>query len=1535
MKRRAYRFTIGWVLLISAAGIPSPQFRAQNRLVLPSQSVARFATAPRANAALSPKGKANPAGQARLVNSYGKLPLSFEANQGQTDAKVKFLARGGGYTLFLTGDEAVLGLQARKSKVSPRRVADLHGDKSQKSKVESAELFQGRFSTGHPSVDRPSPRGDAPPSATDFLKMKLMGANANVRVSGIDLLPGKTNYFIGNDPKKWRTNVPNYRKVKYENVYPGVDLVYYGSQSGQLEYDFVVAPGADPKVIALDVGAALPAVAALYERRSDDIGVSAGHKFGGHRPPPQNEAPLRIAANGDLVIKADGGEIRFQKPIVYQQQSAVESQQLTVRKNHPELNSYNPISPIENRQFIDGHYLLDAENGVRFEVASYDYNKPLIIDPVLIYSTYLGGSGGDWGSSIAVDGSGNVYVTGNTCSADFPTANPTQATFGDGGCSQQSGSFWGDAFVTKLNPTGSVLLYSTYVGGSAPDYGAGIAVDSSGNAYVTGTTFSTDFPTVNPIQASCGCAGTTGGDAFVTKLNSAGNALVYSTYLGGSGDDWGLGIAVDGPGNAYITGFSGSKDFPIASPFQSANAGQFDAFAAKLNASGSALVYSTYLGGGSFDVGSGIAVDSAGNAYVTGYTQSTNFPTANPFQASCGNGCANQTFDAFVTKLNAIGSALVYSTYLGGSGEDWGNRIALDSFGNAYVAGVTYSTNFPSANPIQSTFGGGVSDAFVAKLNAAGNGLIYSTYLGGDSNDFGLGIAVDTAGDAYIIGSTYSTDFPTAHTLQGTNAAAGAGGSNAFVTEMNTTGSAFVYSTYLGGSTSDQGSGIALDAAGNVYVTGLAGSTDFPIVAPVQPTCPGCNGNAVNPIGDAFVVKISQADAPGADFTPSAINFGSQLVSFASPAKTLSLRNVGSATLSIGDISIAGANSGDFAQTNACGANLSGGVSCTISVTFTPSASGPRAASLTVTDDAGGSPQTASLMGTGAIQDLTISMTHSGDFYQGQTGAIYLVGVSNIEGLPTSGTVTVTATLPVGLAATAMGGTGWTCTLATLTCNRSDVLGGAASYPVITLTVNVAADVPASGTSTATVSGGGEFITTNDTASDLTTILQTPTADSVTPTPASGSTQTFSLAYSDQNTTGHKNLTYVRALINPRVIGAQGCYVLYYVPTNKLYLENDADTASLGPLTPGAPGTLANSQCTVNGTGTTVSGSGATLTLNLSLTGSSSFLGTRNIYMLAQDSQGLSSGWQNRGTWTPIGPDTAPTADSVTPTPASGANQTFSLTYSEHNGKGYADLTYVRALINPRVVVAQSCYVLYYQPANWLYLENDAGTGLLGPLALGTAGMLSNSQCTLIAAGTTVVGSGATLTLNLAVSASSSFLGTRNIYILAQDSEGSSSGWQNRGAWTPIGPDTAPTADSVTPTPASGASQTFSLGYSSQNGKGYTDLTWVSALFNWEQSGTNGCYVRYYQPANLLYLRNDAGTADLGPLTPGSAGTLSNSQCTVHGPGTTVSGSGNTLLLNLSLSASGGFVGPKIIYMWVIDSEGSTSGWQNRGNWVP
>jgi len=681
---------------------------------------------------------------ARVSESYGKLPLQFEANRGQTYKDVRFLSRGPGYNLYMTASEAVLVL-SKPNADARRHVRSTQSGPGAKAQEKSVAL-----------------------------RMSLVGAAPKPVVSGREELPGKANYFIGKDPAKWRTNVPTYAKVQYQNVYPGIDIVYYGNQR-QLEYDLIVAPGADPKKIVL------------------------GFK-GSDR--------LEIDAQGDLVLHAAGGHIRQHKPLVYQEIDGV-------------------------RQEIAGGYIREGANRVGFQLAAYDTARPLVIDPVLAYSTYLGSSGDEQGAAIAVDSDGSAYLTGTTNGANFPV---TAGTF-DTSVNGLSG-----VFVTKLDVTGSALIYSTFLGGSGIDQGLGIAVDGSGAAYVTGSALSADFPT------TAGAFDTTyngSGDAFVTKLDPSGSALGYSTFLGGSGSaDGGLGIAVDASGSAYVTGFTLSADFPTTSgAFDTSHNGDRDAFVAKLNAAGSALVYSTFLGGTGFEEGRGIAVDALGAAYVTGAVTSRDFPTTPGAFATRFTGFQH----VFVSKLDATGSSLAYSTFLGGTSVDEGKSIAVDVTGAAYVTGKTDTKDFPTTVGAFDTTSG--CCGFVTKLNSTGSVLVFSTFLKGAT---GFGIAVDTVGSAYITGDSFG-GFPT---TPGAFQPSAAGGDDAFVAKLDADGSGLIYSSYLGGSGGDRGSGIAVDASCNAYVTGATASGNFPTATGAFQPAFGGNNN------DAFVAKIVDNASP-------------------------------------------------------------------------------------------------------------------------------------------------------------------------------------------------------------------------------------------------------------------------------------------------------------------------------------------------------------------------------------------------------------------------------------------------------------------------------------------------------------------------------------------------------------------------------------------------------------------------------------------------------------------------------------------------
>jgi hypothetical protein len=817
--------------------------------------------------------------QARVEARYAEFPLAFEANAGQTDAQARYLARGAGYAIFLTSDEALLSLSARTP-------------------------------------------ADGSDGASAVLALRFVGGNPSPRVSAQDELPGKSNYFVGSNPALWHTNIPRYARITFEDVYPGIGLVYYG-KNRQLEQDWVVSPGADPSRIAFRVEGA--------ER-------------------------LSLDSSGDLRVTLANGELRLHAPAIYQ------------------------AAKTSVRVPVKGRFLLASDRQVRFQVGAYDRSRPLIIDPVLVYSSYLGGASVDEASTMAIDASGDAFLAGDTTSLDFPvTTGVVQAS-----CKLDAfGLCERSAFVTEINSAGTAEVFSTYLGGSGSQLALGLALDSAGDAFVTGQTTSTDFPTQNSYQDACSLdANNVCFDAYVAVLKAGGSALLYSTYLGGTGVDSGNHIAVDGSGNAYVAGQTASTDFPTTPGVIQTQCGtdgacnvseglaQPDAFVTKINttASGaSSLVYATYLGGSGADYGLGIAIDSSQDAYLTGSTTSTDLPaTSGAFQAACKLDASSVCEGGpFVAELNPTGTALIYLTYLGGSGGgglDTARAVALDSTGNAYVVGQTGSADFPvTAGAFQTSCGtdgqcnpvSGVPTphAFVSKLNSTGSALLYSTFLGGSNYDFASAVSVDAANVPYVTGGTFSSDFPVSNPTP--TGGTLTGGEDAFVIALNSQGTGLIMSTYLGGTGDDIGNAIVRDAADNVFVVGSTTSTDFPTATPFQPANAGET--------DAFVTELGMVTAPVVTLTPSTLTFASQGVGTASAAQNLTLSNIGNDTLTISSITA----SGDFAQTNTCGSSLAAGASCTISVTFTPTTTGARTGVVTVTDNASTSPQTASLTGTG------------------------------------------------------------------------------------------------------------------------------------------------------------------------------------------------------------------------------------------------------------------------------------------------------------------------------------------------------------------------------------------------------------------------------------------------------------------------------------------------------------------------------------------------------------------------------------------
>lgn len=813
----------------------------------------------------------------RVQASYGNLPLTFEANQGQTSSEVKFLSRSKGYTAFLTAGGIVLAL--RPSQAVPVQ----------------------------PMSDAAITNKSQPPVGAT-VQFKLVGVAQNPAVIGEDPLPGRVNYFIGRDPAKWHTNVPTYARVRYRNVYPGIDLVYYGNHR-QLEYDFAIAPEADPRQIRFEITGA-------------------------------NQ--IELDAEGNLVLQTGIGELHFQSPVIYQESQG-------------------------NRVAVAGSYVVNDATHIAFQVARYDPSKPLVIDPVLVYSTYLGGTGDDQLSGIAVDTAGSVYLAGYTDSTDFPLAELGSLSAGAN-----------HVFVAKLDPTGSSLVYADYIGGNSQDYGYALVLDRAHEVYVTGSTASSDFPLVNPFQ------GTYPGsfNGFLSKLSVDGSSLLYSTYLGGNGSDLPAGIVIDSLGSVLVAGNTTSTNFPMVaayqatvSPNQGGVLGNYG-FLSKFSPDGSSLAYSTYLGGNSnvalncggtpcwpspYSAIAGVAIDGNGNAYVAGNTNTYNFPTTRGAYMTADSTQQNRGV-GFVSKFDGSGN-LDYSTYFYASGGILTNinAITADGLGSAYITGSALSDG---TFPLTSTsicdpgvYTWACSYAFVTKFDAAGTRLLYSTFLGPNNYASPVGIALDANNDAYVLASTSSNSFAMSNGIESYTS-----GSDLLLVEIDPLAGTELFATYLGASGEDQPSGIAVDGSANVYVGGSTNSPDFPVTQ-------GAFQEALGGGTDAFVLKIEPSSTPAVSLSPSLLQYTLQAVGSTSAAQTVLLRNMSSTALTITSIT----TSGDFAETNSCGGSVPAAGNCAVSATFSPTAAGTRSGSILIQDDAAGSPHLITLNGDGGVAVVSLT----------------------------------------------------------------------------------------------------------------------------------------------------------------------------------------------------------------------------------------------------------------------------------------------------------------------------------------------------------------------------------------------------------------------------------------------------------------------------------------------------------------------------------------------------------------------------------
>ena len=1202
------------------------------------------------------------------AKDYGKLPLTFETNAGQTDGRVKYLSRGAGYTLFLTAEnEAVVSLARTTSK----------GDRQ-----------------------------------TAAVRMSLLGSKRASAIRALEPKSNISNYYYGADPKRWLTGVHHYGRVSYEGVYSGIDVVYYGNQR-QLEYDFVVSPGANPKDIRL--------------------------KFDG-------ADRLATAANGDLLLHTQYGEIRQRKPLVYQDVDG-------------------------HRHLIAASYDVHSDHQASFSLGAYDHSKQLIIDPILVYSTFLGGTGVENGSAIAVDAAQAAYVVGSTASSDFPVVSGL-----NGQTSFKGGAY--DAFVVKYAPAGNAIVFSTYIGGSGSDAATGVGVDSAGNIVVTGDTDSPAFPLKNPLQ------GLIGGkiDAFLLKIGAQGG-LIYSTYLGGFEDDHALGLTVDPDGNAVVCGVTRSTNFWSQGGLRPVYMGGLtDGWVLKMKPDG-LLAWATYLGGNGNDSANAVALDPAGDIYVTGDTTSLNFPaTAGAMRTVLFRPGSP---DGFVTKIKGDGTAFGYSTYLGGTNNDTGIGIAADGQGNAYITGNTDSVDFPVVNPLQGPPGNG--DVFVTKLNPAGSAPVYSTFLAGSGLDRAADIKIDAVGNAYVYGGTASDNFPVSSALQTVRR----GGQDLFVARINAAGTARDWATYLGGASDDAAARMAIDASANLYLTGSTTSSDFPSVLPAQISIAGAQ--------DAFVTKIGGCDislAPGA-------------------------------------------------------------------ATFTPL---PANGSFTVNS------LTCPWVAASNDSWITVTGTNSGS---------------------TSGIVTYSISQNTGIART-----------------------GSISVSGLRFTI---------------------------TQAGLTTVA--PSVISLTPNSGAGNSQIFTAQYSTANP-GGSNIDHTYLLINTSINGTNGCMVEFTPATNAFRLINNDGATWTAPALAGSGAVLSNSQCSLtasNSSGSTASGVGTLdTTVNYSLTFSAPFAGLKNTYLLALNDSGLNSGWIQAGTWTVGtgggGGGGVNGVESLVPTTGAGSSNTFSGVFTHSGGATQHYLGYMLFLPTPNVVnftATGSCLVEYNRISNGMRLIDNAGTGWIGGIEgikLGTpSAVLDNSFCTVNVQSATALVAGTQMTVNVPVTFKTSLGPVLGTFLQAEDMNGVWTGMTQFGNWVLPGAPlvrTGPAIASILPTTATGSAANYTITATHPNGPGA--LTQVHLLLSDKIVGGTPCQVVYFPGNNTLNLINDAGNALVSPtgVTPGASVILSNSRCGVNAAGVGVAGTSNSIAVTLPMIFSPAtFGGLRNVYGIAFDNTGLTSHW--------
>lgn len=1396
-----------------------------------------------------------PAPMARQSGVAGR-PVSFEENQGQFGpvGGIAFFARAGGYQLELRADGVYFVL-------------------ADEQRVEMQLGRKGRWS---------APVGDAP-------------------------LVMRSNYLRSSDATEWVTGVRHFQRVIYRQVYPGIDLQF--SVTGRsVEYDFLVAAGADPAAIDL--------------------------RFPG-------ASALRVEADGDLVIRSGGSVLRHRKPVVFQGDGA-------------ERTEISAAMRVEGRS-------------VRFAVGPFRRDRALVIDPVVEASTLIGGGGEDRLLAVAADPAGNMYITGLT---DSKAPIPLPATAG-----VKQGAIGGgtDAFVAKISPDGKTFLYVTYLGGSADDYAESIAVDGAGNVVIAGSTRSINFPvTVGAAQPDFGDlrSMTPQPDAFVAKLNSTGSGLLFSTFLGKEGIEWGRAVALDANGSVYVAGSTTSPNFvTTAGAYQRTLAGSSDVFVVKLNPSGTAMLYSTLFGGASGEDVGALAVDGSGAVVIGGRTSSGNLAIAGP---------AVQTpavqSDSYLAKLNAAGTGLVFSNYFGAGEPNYLRSIAIDAAGAIYAGGSAGSGSFPVTLPAPGT--AGQPGPFLVKVGAGGGPYLYSRVLQCGVNCDGRGIAVEPSGIAYQTGYVFNNNLPVAGEplMPFQQFAATA----AFLARIGTAGE-ILDNTYWYGSgtptgfgldpsfnsTTTIGSALAVVSPGVVVLGGTTTARRFPTTqGAAQTTNPGTT------LWDSYVTKISYVSNCTYALSTETIN---------APASGVS--TVVNVTTAPGCPWVA-LPSDEWVTVQVLSASQ-------IRVTVAPSTMISRSAGVFVTGKT-----IAIQQGSGCIYSVRVASVNvpaSGAFVQTDvdTGfACPWTPTSNVSWIPLDryanptnyGSQGLGVNVLVNQYPTARTGTltiapGVTVTVqqAASTCTYSvDPLQVTVSAqeqtPTVAVTTQpgckwlkeeapswmyVASMVGNEGTGsgaanlffytnqgptrTGTVRVAGKLVTVTQMGAavgSIPDVLATP-GGSYTANP-----QAFSFGGRDGD--GLANLSKIHFLVHTASVpGAGVCYGYYDVGGNVLYLYDDAGSAPMGPLAPGAAGTLQNSQCSVSGAAfsrDSVTSDSVYLTLGITRRGSYAS-GTKTLYLLARDKDGNDKGWQAAGNWNPIGNAAVP--PSVVPAAGSYTLTRFTDTITARDGNGFADLKRVYFLMNAGTTIAgATCHGFFERATNELFLYNDALTGFEGPMRVGENRDIRNSQCAVSVSGSNPVrGSGTDLVIDLNFEVLGSYGAvSRKLYALAQDNAGTDSGWVELATVTiaGAGANQAPTVVSATPGSPVGSPQSFV--FTGRDANGFADIARVYFLVNADTNvpGTT-CHGFYDRAARAFFLYDDGLAKLLGPLGVNTAGTLGNSQCVIDGSlPLTATGSGSDLTLQMTMRLQGTYATQtKKVYWWAVDAAGLGTGWVQTGTWAP